>query len=136
VKQSGAMFLVNRDSKILLVHPSGNYNRRAPWLPPKEEMEANETPREAARRAVVEELGLTPDSHTDIKELGTVTYKTKSKIIWGFAARYLGKDDAVCLDWENDRYGWFTAEEAQRVVKEEFAPLIANAITIFRPSEP
>lgn len=129
------MFLVNKDSKILLVHPSGKYNIKAPWLPPKEEIGADETPREAAQRSVVEELGLTPDSYTDIKELGTITYKTKSKMIWCFAARYLEKDDAVGLDWENDRYGWFTADEAQRIAKEEFAPLIANAILISRPSE-
>lgn len=84
---------------------------------------------------MVEELGLTPDSYADIKDLDTVTYKTKSKMIWGFAASYLGKDDAIRLDWENDRYGWFTADEAQRIVKEEFAPLISNAIQMFRPSE-
>ena len=128
------MFLVNRDNKILLVHPSGKYNIKAPWLPPKEEIQSGETPREAAQRAAVEELGLTPDSHADIKELGPVTYKTKSKMIWCFAARYLGKDDAVRLDWENDRYGWFTADEAQHIVKEEFAPLLVNAIQMFRPS--
>ncbi len=135
MKQSGAMFLVNRDNKILLVHPSGKYNIKAPWLPPKEEIQSDETPREAAQRAAVEELGLTPDSYTDIKDLGSVTYKTKSKIIWCFVARYLGKDDAVRLDWENDRYGWFTADEAQRIIKDEFAPLIAKAIQMFRPSE-
>jgi predicted NUDIX family NTP pyrophosphohydrolase len=129
------MFLVNRDGKILLVHPSGKYNKKAPWLPPKEEIQPNEAPREAAQRAVIEELGLTPDSYTDVKELGFVTYKTKSKIIWCFAARYQGKDDSIRLDWENDRYGWFTMSEAQRIVKEEFAPLIANAIQMFRPSD-
>ena len=128
------MFLVNRDNKILLVHPSGKYNTKAPWLPPKEEIQSGETPREAAQRAAVEELGLTPDSYTDIKDLGSVTYKTKSKMIWCFAARYPGKDDAVRLDWENDRYGWFTADEAQHIVKEEFAPLLVNAIQMFRPS--
>jgi len=130
VNQSGAMFLVNKESKILLLHPSGAYNRRAPWLPPKEEIEADETSKEAAQRAVVEELGLPPDSCTDIKELGSVTYKTKSKMIWCFAARYLGKNDAVRLDWENDRYGWFTAEEAQRIIKEEFAPLIPKTMQL------
>jgi len=135
VKQSGAIFLVNRDGKILLVHPSGKYNKNAPWLPPKEEIEADETPQQAAERAVVEELGLTPDSYTDIKDLGSVTYRTKSKMIWCFTARYLEKNDAVRLDWENDRYGWFTADEAQRIIKEEFAPLIANAVRLVSPSE-
>jgi predicted NUDIX family NTP pyrophosphohydrolase len=128
VKQSGAIFLVNKDRKILLVHPSGAYNRKAPWLPPKEEVQPDETPEEAAKRAVVEELGLAPDSYADIKEIGSVTYKTKSKTIHCFAARFTGKDDAIRLDWENDRYGWFTADEARRIIKEEFAPVIARAI--------
>src|SRR4030042_1364139 len=129
------MFLVNKDSKILLVHPSGKYNRNSLWLPPKEEIQPDETPREAAQRAVVEELGLTPDSYIDIKDIGPVTYKTKSKMIWCFTAKYPGKDDAVHLDWENDRYGWFPADEAQRIINEEVAPLIADAVRFVSPPE-
>lgn len=130
MKQSGAIFLINKDNKMLLVHPSGKYNKKAPWLPPKEEIEADETPLQTAQRAVVEELGLPLDSYTNIKELGSVTYKTRSKMIWCFAARYSGKDDAIRLDWENDRYGWFTAGEAKDIIKEEFAPVISNAMKL------
>ena len=57
-------------------------------------------------------------------ELGTVTYRSRSKAIQCFAARYRGGDDDIRLDWENDRYGWFTPEEAREVIKEEFAPLL------------
>jgi predicted NUDIX family NTP pyrophosphohydrolase len=128
LKQSSAIFLINNEGKVLLVHPSGKYNRRAPWLPPKEEIQTDEAPPAAAQRAAAEELGLAPKSCGSLHELGSVTYKSKSKIVWCFAARYLGKDDDIHLDWENDRYGWFSVDEARRVVKEEFAPVLPKAI--------
>lgn len=124
MKKSGAMFLVNAEGKVLLVHPSGTFNRNAPWMPPKEQLEEDETPLEAARRAVIEELNLPPDSYAAVEELGTVTYRSRSKTVSCYAARYSGKDDDIRLDWENDAYGWFTVEEARGVVKEEFAPLL------------
>ena len=126
MKQSGAIFLVNSDDKVLLVHPSGIHNRTAPWMPPKEEIEPGETPQQAAQRAVVEELHLDSDTHSIVEELGPVTYKSKRKTVHCFTAKYLGKDDDISLDWENDSYGWFTADEAQGVIKEEFRPLLAS----------
>ncbi len=126
MKQSGAIFLVNGEGKLLLVHPSGNYNKNSPWMPPKEQVEADETPREAAQRSVVEELNLPPDSYACVEELGYVTYKSGSKTVYCFKAAYRGKDDDISLDWENDSYGWFTAVEARDVIKEEFAPLLAS----------
>ncbi len=130
MKLSSAIFLVNSEAKVLLVHPSGQYNRKAPWLPPKEELEPDETPLAAAQRAFSEELGLAPNSHDTLQDLGSVTYKSKSKMVWCFAARYLGKDNEIRLDWENDRYGWFTIDEARRIVKEEFAPVLSKAVAL------
>ncbi|UCG82908.1 MAG: NUDIX hydrolase [Dehalococcoidia bacterium] len=126
LKQSGAMFLINRVGRVLLVRPAGDYNRRAPWMPPKEEIEVGEKPLEAALRATAEELGLSPDSYSNVRELGFITYKSKSKKVWCYSAQYLGKDDDISLDWENDRYGWFAIEEARSVVKEEFVPLLGH----------
>ncbi len=126
MKRSGAMFLVNREGKVLLVHPSGWHNRNAPWMPPKEEIEEGETPLDAARRAVVEELHLKPDAYESVIDVGEITYKSKAKVVGCYAATYLGRDDNVVLDWENDRYGWFTTDEAMEIVKEEFRPAIAR----------
>jgi predicted NUDIX family NTP pyrophosphohydrolase len=118
------MFLINREGRVLLVHPSGKYNIKAAWMPPKEQLEPNEQPLEAALRATSEELGLPPDSYRNVVELGSITYKSKAKKVWCFSGQYQGKDDDIRLDWENDRYGWFTLEEARSVVKEEFVPLL------------
>ena len=124
VKQSGAMFLINSARRVLLVHPSGRYNRKAPWMPPKEQLERGETPLDAAARAVVEELHLSRDSYRDVRELGSVAYKSGSKRVCCFAALYKGNDDDVQLDWENDRYGWFDFDEARSIVKEEFVSIL------------
>jgi predicted NUDIX family NTP pyrophosphohydrolase len=130
LKQSSALFLVNSEDKVLLVHPSGNYNRNAPWMPPKEEIEPDETPLAAAQRAVAEELGLPPTSYGTVKDLGSITYKSKSKTVQCFAALYSGKDDDIRLDWENDRYGWFAVSKARHMVKEELAPVLSNVIEV------
>jgi predicted NUDIX family NTP pyrophosphohydrolase len=120
------MFLINREGKMLLVHPSGKFNINAPWMPPKEQLEEDETPLEAARRSVTEELNLSSESYNPdtVVELGEITYKSRAKKVMCFAATYSGKDDDIRLDWENDKYGWFNVEEARDVIKEEFAPLL------------
>ena len=46
--------------EVLLVHPSGNYNRRAPWSIPKGLPDASESLEQAARRETIEETGVTP----------------------------------------------------------------------------
>ena len=130
MKQSSAVFLINSKGKVLLIHPSGRYNRKAPWGPPKEGLESGETPLAAAQRALSEEVGLVAGSHGPVSDLGPVTYKSKSKKVWCFTARYLGKDNDVNLDWENDQYGWFTLEEAVSVTKEEFAPILSRSFTL------
>ncbi len=124
MKQSGAMLLVNRDGKVLLVHPAGWYNRNAPWMPPKEEVEAGESAEDAARRALVEELGLSPDSYELADDLGRIQYRSGSKSVFCYSARYFGADDAVTLDRENDRYGWYGLAEAKAVIKDEFVPIL------------
>ena len=124
MRESGAMFLLNMEGRVLLVHPSGRFNRNAPWMPPKEELEQGESPLQAAQRAVSEELRLTPPPDEVVTSLGSITYKSGTKTVWCFAAPYAGRDDDIRLDWENDRYGWFAPDEAQRIVKGEFAPLI------------
>jgi predicted NUDIX family NTP pyrophosphohydrolase len=120
------MFLLNSEGRVLLVHPSGSFNRNAPWMPPKEEIEPGETPLEAAQRAVAEELHLPPPSGEDVRSLGSITYKSRSKTVWCFTAPYSGKDDEVRLDWENDQYRWFTLEEARQAIKDEFVPLFES----------
>jgi predicted NUDIX family NTP pyrophosphohydrolase len=99
-------------------------------MPPKEEIEPDETPLAAAQRAVAEELGLAPTSFGTVKDLGSITYKSKAKTVRCFGARYSGKDNDIRLDWENDRFGWFAVDKAKHMVKEEFAPVLARVLEV------
>ncbi len=44
--------------EVLLVHPSGNYNRHKPWSIPKGEPDEDEDLEQTARRETVEETGV------------------------------------------------------------------------------
>ncbi|HSS02953.1 MAG TPA: NUDIX domain-containing protein, partial [Kofleriaceae bacterium] len=62
--------------EVLLVHPAGNYNRRAPWGIPKGAPDPDETLEATARRETLEETGLLIEG--PLVELGHVDY-TRSK---------------------------------------------------------
>lgn len=85
---------------ILLVHPSGNYNRRAPWSLPKGLPEAGEELEAAARRETLEETGVRAAALTPI---GYIDYRRSRKRIYAFAG--LAPEDAAprCASWEVDR---------------------------------
>src|SRR5687768_254757 len=85
-KESSGTVLYRRatDDTIegLLVHPAGNYNRRAPWGIPKGQPDPGEDLETAARRETMEETGLIPG---DLIPLGFVDYTRSKKRVHGFA---------------------------------------------------
>ena len=87
MKQSAGLLLwqaTEAGVEVLLVHPSGAYNAKAPYGIPKGELDEGETPSEAARREVLEETGI--DAPPPYIELGHVDYKKIRKRIHAFAA--------------------------------------------------
>ena len=71
--------------EVLLVHPSGNYNRRAPWSIPKGEPNSGEDDLEAiARRETQEETGITAGK---LESLGHIDYRKSRKRTHGFRKR-------------------------------------------------
>src|SRR5262245_54671211 len=108
-KQSAGLLLyrmtqdANSDAarwEVLLVHPSGNYNRRAPWGIPKGIPNAGEALEAAARRETEEETGVLATG--ELVSLGYVDYTKSSKRIHAFAG--LAPADAAprCASWEVD----------------------------------
>src|SRR6516225_151395 len=72
VKRSAGTLLYRQGPKgleVLLVHPSGNYNRKAPWGIPKGELEGDAGLEETARRETQEETGVTAG---ELRELGFI----------------------------------------------------------------
>ena len=68
--------------EVLLVHPSGNYNRRAPWGIPKGLVEEGEDLETTARRETFEETGLTAGK---LVSLSSIDYQKSRKRVHCFA---------------------------------------------------
>ncbi len=86
--------------EVLLVHPSGNYNRKAAWSIPKGLPEEAETMEEAARRETFEETGIRPRS---LKPLGHADYTKSRKRIHCFFGLAPENAEPKVNSWEVDR---------------------------------
>src|SRR3982750_1195550 len=69
--------------EVLLVHPAGNYNRRAPWGIPKGAPDPDEQLEATARRETLEETGLLVDG--PLIAMGHVDYTRSKKRVYAFA---------------------------------------------------
>jgi 8-oxo-dGTP diphosphatase len=99
--------------RLLLVHPSGGYNRRAPWSIPKGEIEPGERPEDCALRETREETGL---ECRIVAPLGETTYKKSRKRILAFLAEPTSAVTGPVLEpasWEVDRVDFLTEDEAR-----------------------
>src|SRR5215475_7823801 len=88
--------------EVLLVHPSGNYNRHKPWSIPKGEPDEDEgeEPEQAARRETLEETGVEAGP---LVSLGCTILQRSHKQIDCFAGP-APKDAAPFLaSWEVDQ---------------------------------
>src|SRR5437762_2893777 len=77
--------IVDGAVEVLLVHPAGNYNRRAPWGIPKGAPDAGETLEATARRETLEETGL--DVSDALIDLGHVDYTRSKKRVHAYAGK-------------------------------------------------
>lgn len=107
--------------EVLLVHPSGNYNRRAPWSIPKGLSESGETLEATARRETREETGIDPG---ELIDLGSIDYAKTRKRVHCFAGQ--APEDAVPTpaSWEVDRSEFVPLAEACRRILPDQRPLL------------
>ncbi len=85
---------------VLIVHPSGNYNRRAPWSIPKGLTDDGESLEAAARRETLEETGVVCG---ELVPLGSVDYTRSRKTVHCFAGRLPASANPTCASWEVDQ---------------------------------
>lgn len=99
--------------EVLLVHPSGNYNRKSPWSIPKGELDPQESPEQAARRETLEETGVTAQ---DLVDLGFIEYTKSRKRVHCFAGK--APEDAAprCVSWEVDCAEFISMAKAKQVL--------------------
>jgi predicted NUDIX family NTP pyrophosphohydrolase len=108
--------------EVLLVHPAGNYNRRAPWGIPKGAPDPDEALEATARRETLEETGL--EIVCPLHDLGWVDYSRSKKRVHAYAA--LAPDGAAprCASWEVDKVEFIEITRARRVIHPDQAALL------------
>jgi predicted NUDIX family NTP pyrophosphohydrolase len=103
-----------RGVEVLLVHPSGGYNRRAPWSIPKGVPNDGETDREAtARRETLEETGVTAGPLAD---LGFIDYQKSRKRVFCFAGPAPADAAPRPTSWEVDQARFLPLAEARELL--------------------
>ena len=124
MKHSAGTLLYRRRKdavEVLLVHPSGNYNRKAPWSIPKGLPDEGEELQAAARRETAEETGIIAAT---LFPLGTIDYTKSKKRIHCFAGP-VGEDaQPRCASWEVDCAEFVTIHEARRLIHPDQAPFL------------
>jgi len=85
MKQSAGTLLYRQGPQVLevlLVHPSGNYNRKSPWSIPKGEPGDDDNLEATARRETMEETGVIAGP---LVSLGFTDYKKSRKRLHCYA---------------------------------------------------
>jgi predicted NUDIX family NTP pyrophosphohydrolase len=123
-KQSAGTLLYREGEhglEVLIVHPSGNYNRKAPWSIPKGIPDEGEEPEAAARRETLEETGVRA---AELSPLGSITYIKSRKEIHAFAGPAPPDADPRCASWEVDQARFVPLDEARTLLHPEQAVFI------------
>lgn len=114
--------------EVLLVHPAGNYNRRAPWGIPKGAPDPDEELEATARRETREETGL--DITDPLTDLGYVDYTRSKKRVHAFAARAPDGATPRCASWEVDKVEFIEITRARRIIHPDQAALLDRLVRL------
>ena len=124
-KQSAGTLLYRRtegELEVLLVHPSGSYNRHAPWSIPKGVPNDGETDLEqTARRETLEEVGVTAG---ELVSLGHIEYKKSRKDVHCFAGPAPADVDPRPMSWEVDQARFVALDQARQLLHPDQRPFL------------
>lgn len=120
--------------ELLLVHPAGAYNRRAPWGIPKGHPDPGEELEAAARRETLEETGIVVvDS---LIALGYVDYTRSKKRVYGFCGEAPLACVPRCASWEVDKVEFIELSRARRIIHPDQAALIDRLLKVLAEQLP
>ena len=114
--------IVDGALEVLLVHPAGNYNRRAPWGIPKGAPDPNEELEATARRETLEETGL--DIGGTLVHLGFVDYTRSKKRVHAYCGPAPDGAAPRCASWEVDKAEFIEITRARRIIHPDQAALL------------
>ena len=124
-KQSAGTLLYRRGPgglEVLLVHPSGAYNRRAPWSIPKGVPNDGEADLErTARRETWEETGVMAG---DLVSLGFIEYRKSRKDVHCYAGPAPVDVDPRPTSWEVDQARFVALDEARQLLHPDQSPFL------------
>jgi predicted NUDIX family NTP pyrophosphohydrolase len=125
---SGVVLYRRKDGalEVLLVHPAGNYNRRAPWGIPKGAPDPEEGLEAAARRETLEETGIAVAGA--MQDLGFVDYTRSKKRVHAFAAPAPDDVSPRCASWEVDKVEFIEITRARRIIHPDQAALLDRLV--------
>ncbi len=107
--------------EVLLVHPSGNYNRGKPWSIPKGIPDAGEELEAAARRETLEETGVAAGA---LRALGDIQYRKSGKRIHCYAGPAPENSQPLCASWEVDQAAFLPIARARAVIHPDQAAFL------------
>jgi predicted NUDIX family NTP pyrophosphohydrolase len=109
--------------EVLIVHPSGAYNRKAPWSIPKGEVDPGEALEATARRETLEETGVTAG---ELVALGFIDYVKSKKRVHCFAGPAPAECDPRCASWEIDHAELVALDRAEELLHPDQRPFLTR----------
>jgi predicted NUDIX family NTP pyrophosphohydrolase len=124
MKQSAGTLLYQEGAsglEVLLVHPSGAYNRKAPWGIPKGLVDPGEAPEATARRETLEETGVAAE---ELVDLGFIDYTKSKKRIFCFAGPAPAGAEPRCASREVDQACFLPLGPARQAIHPDQAAFL------------
>lgn len=128
---AGTLLYRKRKDKleVLLVHPSGNYNRKAAWSIPKGQPEKLESFEETARRETIEETGVIPAA---LKPLGFIDYTKSRKRVHCFYGQAPEGASPRNASWEVDKAEFMPLDRAMKAIHQDQLQFLERLLFILK----
>jgi predicted NUDIX family NTP pyrophosphohydrolase len=136
VRQSSGTLLYRRTPaglEVLIVHPSGPYNRKTPWSIPKGEPGEDADLEATARRETLEETGVAAGV---LAPLGSITYRKSRKQVHCFAGPAPAGAAPRPTSWEVDRAEFVPVERARELLHPDQGPFVDRLLEHLRGGPP